>query len=695
MHRRQRALEPRQPPAIQTQHASPPARYTGPLVVKSRCIPPPRYEPTAGPTRPESAQAYNPQAAKVSASQPSSHAVPQSVSLPPGPSGYCGKPLGLCLDRNGHHYCPTEHCSAPHPGYYGFCGPAMACPDYGLYIPVGGRQGARSESDSTNPFDHSGSPFGWQVPHRPLTPPFQDGLQVGGSEESSVGSASEQAPAAEEAQAGAAPAPPPAPTPAPAQESAVMPTPPAQHEVQPTHAGQAGRGAKAPQPDTDGYFVVSRARQRGQQSPRVSTTSPAMPVAVDQQAVALPCFSPRGNIQLAHGRRKLYIPTLPWGAGYGDVLKHLKGGLIDDIFISEKSHSLGTVHGDKFAYVTFYSEEGARKWVEYLQHVDSLLNRPAMAAAAAQLPQSSSQGFSTVAFLTINGQRMPVLSRDVDQRPRPRNITDAVERQHATRVLSLTFRRGIRLRGSLGDTAGWQAWQDGLSAYGGQSALAVIRRHVEHSGRSQDVDVESVELVQPSSQGRGGTAAAGGVVFKVHVSLVRISDARGAKAVLEQHKQYREHCFFGYAPDPCAAAPAGNQTFLATNYEDQFPPLPSPARPVHVAQLAGNQGLALGGRATQSSASAITTPSEALAVRAAPEQAIASASLDVRALPEQITTLSAALAVRTPPAQTTPSAALVVGVPPEKTTASAALAVRTQPVQTNLSAEPEQNHSAC
>lgn len=586
---------------------------------------------------------YNPQATEFSAHQPSPKATSQQTSLPSSRAGRHGRTLdnpalyAIEPDMMGGLYysMPGPH---PHHGSYDWPlpmqyhrGPIMGYREEDRYM---GRQDLHSESDYTNLSGRDG-PFGWQVPQAAQHEYQGDADQaprcILSTEESVCGVRGHQTATGDLAlapglhSAGALARPASAQTPplhakeevaspaqvcaaaasAPPQTSAdysIIPCKPLWPELSGSKDGTQPVKAEAveandandagnAQPD-DRRSTMNHAGgcRRSPQTSTVSATSPTRPHAVqaDQRDDAPPRSSPSESGQLDHGRRKLYIPCLPYGTGYGDVLKLLKGGLIDDIYISTTPHPLGINEArvPSYADVTFYSEEGALNCIAYLRHVDSL-NPPAMAT------EPSSHQFPPVAFITISGQRTPVFSRDGDQRPRLTHITDAVEGHQATRVLALTFGGGARLEGALGDSTVWQTWQDGLSQNGGVEALAAIRRHVELCGTFQNVDIESVELMQglAPSQMPSASDSAGGTMFTVRVSLLRISDAQKVKGVLEHHPGYKEHCLVNYAPDPCAAVPvarkpgiaksglqsaaAQSQTFLVAD-ESQFPPLPPP-----------------------------------------------------------------------------------------------------------------------
>jgi len=280
------------------------------------------------------------------------------------------------------------------------------------------------------------------------------------------------------------------------------------------------------------------------------------------------------NVIRPEAKRKLYISDIPKETTYADLLHGIKGGLIDDIYLSSQSpdrhqhHQLktGRPRSEKndpcFAYITFYSEEGAQRCVQYLRHIDAAQGSTVSTSSKKQANTYTSM-HKPVAHITLSGHRTPVYCREKDQRILQRDVVEAVQFHQGTRVLIFTFRKNIRIKlPHTGNSSTWDIWQKALSRDNGTPGLELIQRHIQVWRNTPKIDVESIELLptiteapatkKPSTVPKLFLGAPADQTFRVRVSLIRISVAQKVKQILEQDIMFREHCSISFAPDPCA-----------------------------------------------------------------------------------------------------------------------------------------------
>ena len=248
----------------------------------------------------------------------------------------------------------------------------------------------------------------------------------------------------------------------------------------------------------------------------------------------------------------------------------LKGGIIDDIFVSGLSPDLANHYAQKqgiekdlrtaswICYVTFYSEEGAKNCVEYLNKID---------------PKPKTDNKWTCAHIVIKGKRIPCYIRPRDQRPVLPEIVKEVQLHQATRVLLMTFKRDVRMKSTgreKGSISTWETWKENFQTEEGQKAKDAIVRYIQvfSSGpkvyhESIDIlkDSETTAVVKKSTVPRIRIEEPPEKTFKVRVSLLRISAAIRVKHCLERNINFNEHCFIEYGHDPCNEIPEVSEAF--------------------------------------------------------------------------------------------------------------------------------------
>lgn len=146
------------------------------------------------------------------------------------------------------------------------------------------------------------------------------------------------------------------------------------------------------------------------------------------------------------GRRKFFLSPLPTTATYDSVIQQLRGGMLEDIYISGLSPHPSAWKGPRgnfnppqdlphdnswHAHVSFYSEEGASKFWELVQSSRGYTSPY----------QSRYGGFDDQppGFFYLDGMRVLVNWRHNDQRVVNSLTAKAVTEEKATRCLLLTF----------------------------------------------------------------------------------------------------------------------------------------------------------------------------------------------------------------------------------------------------------------
>jgi hypothetical protein len=262
----------------------------------------------------------------------------------------------------------------------------------------------------------------------------------------------------------------------------------------------------------------------------------------------------------------LYLNNIPKTVTYESFVALIRGGLIDDIYISGLSpdyvrHQQGSKGATDeenrawFGYITFYTAIGAKKFIDYLNYIDGS-------------PDLKTYGNNMiVAFMTIEGVRLPVQLRDNDQRELAPDVVNAVEKDKATRVLTFTFRkgisRGVRRPHGITDTKlnksdghikwDWAAWRKAFTEKNSEAALARISEQIQVWGKSPVIYVDNMKILSPmKEETKAAALKPTEETFKVQVSFLRISSAEKVKSHLDHHRDYVDNCSIYYAPDPCS-----------------------------------------------------------------------------------------------------------------------------------------------
>ncbi|KAI5819613.1 hypothetical protein BZA77DRAFT_342110 [Pyronema omphalodes] len=279
------------------------------------------------------------------------------------------------------------------------------------------------------------------------------------------------------------------------------------------------------------------------------------------------------------GMRKIYIPVIPKETTYEELLASMKGGLIDDVFISAQSPSRqqhsdtsnnhtrarNLPEGQSFAYVTFYNQEAAEHCIKYLRHIDH--KQHGVKAPSGPLIQTEGAP-KPVAFVTLQGQRHAVYCRLGDQRPLQDDVVEVVEVQKGTRALLFTFRKNIGLKAPhTGNVTVWENWQKWFTKDNGSAGTGEVLKALQIWSGKPKVDIEKIEYLpvapvapvaaelttartEPAvSKANSSTSAQ---TFRVLVRCTRISIAAKIRDILRGNHLFREHCQITFAPDPCS-----------------------------------------------------------------------------------------------------------------------------------------------
>jgi hypothetical protein len=310
----------------------------------------------------------------------------------------------------------------------------------------------------------------------------------------------------------------------------------------------------------------------------VSSASPSRPLTPAQGQRSGSPVSPPKDERLAiaaikiDGKRKLYIPEIPQGTSYEEILQNMRGGLVDDAYVSGLSpdqhmHTQlkGRGHPDSgtgnwFGYVTFFSEASTMRCIEHLNNIDHKLHRTKLITDR----RSSYQPPGVpVAYITLKEQRLPVYIRERDQRPLQDDTMQTVTRHNGTRVLLFTFRKSLRTKSPhAGNTVVWETWQRSFSRGDGKEGLKMIAKAIQIWKRAPEVYSEKIELLPvettssspklPSRVPKTYLGASDRDTFRVRVSLLRISVAQRVMQCLQSDMQFRDHCIIAFDHDHCA-----------------------------------------------------------------------------------------------------------------------------------------------
>ena len=272
------------------------------------------------------------------------------------------------------------------------------------------------------------------------------------------------------------------------------------------------------------------------------------------------------SLQKLDAKRKLYIENIPKNITYEDFLRDVKGGLIDDCYVSGLSpdlhqHTLitkGHLRKDDpwFGYVTFVDEEGTKKCLQYLNYL------MAPEGPQQEIKQLVYKPNVPVATMNLKGEQVNLYLRERDQRDLQPDVIDVVTKQQGSRVLLFTFRRNVNTRApNVGNPVTWDAWQRGFNKEDGKGALELLMSAIQVFGGTPNVYTELVEFlpiedVQPTTVSKFKAPktflGAKDQVYRVRISFLRVSIARKVKEVLERDSSFKQHCLITYAPDHCA-----------------------------------------------------------------------------------------------------------------------------------------------
>ncbi|KAF8535110.1 hypothetical protein BDD12DRAFT_912983 [Trichophaea hybrida] len=387
------------------------------------------------------------------------------------------------------------------------------------------------------------------------------------------------------------------------------------------HGRQSKRGKAGGSAPPSGTVTPNRKPSAGSSWASIASASAALvvphtptkkaAVAVDFQQKSDSPGSATGGIPQdcikMDAKRKLYLSDVPKETTYAELLRGIKGGLIDDVYLSSQSPDRHQHHQMKvgrpkpeksepcFAYVTFFSQEGAQRCIEYLRHIDGQNSNEPWRQVG---PYMGFRDAKPVAHITLSGRRVAVYCRERDQRILQRDVLEAVQLHQGTRILIFTFRKNIRIKPPhTGNSSKWDTWQKALSRENGIAGMEMIKRHIQIWKNTPSVDVESIELLptitespatkKPSRVPKLFLGAPADQTFTIRVSLVRISVALKVKQVLEQDIMFKEHCNITFAPDPCAepfiiaeptAAQENSNTIQGDDMSESTPATPTKSR---------------------------------------------------------------------------------------------------------------------
>jgi hypothetical protein len=281
------------------------------------------------------------------------------------------------------------------------------------------------------------------------------------------------------------------------------------------------------------------------------------------------------------GRRKMYIPEVPQGTSYAEILGQLRGGIIDDVYVSGLSPELhqytqvkGRAQNDGgsgtwFGYVTFYSETGLMRCIEHLNNTDHKVHGTPIPNDRGRIYQPPGVA---VAHITLKERRFPVYIRERDQRPLQDDTISAVTKFGGTRVLNLTFKKSIRCKAPhTGNVATWESWRRAFTQDDGKEALIKIQQAIQIWKGCPEVYVESIEQlpvqtaaveVRKSTVPKTFLGSRDGETFKVRICMLRISVAQKVFQYVQADMQFRDHCLATYGADHCAEEIARFEKFV-------------------------------------------------------------------------------------------------------------------------------------
>lgn len=306
----------------------------------------------------------------------------------------------------------------------------------------------------------------------------------------------------------------------------------------------------------------------------------AHPNGLSQKVVAIPKvprqFTPtRAEIILPEaqigGRRKFFLSPLPTTATYDSVIRQLRGGMLEDIYISglsphpsawkgpreKSSPSQDFLHDNTWhAHVSFYSEEGASKFWE-LVHSSREYPGPY---------QSRYGGFDDQppGFFYLDGMRVLVNWRHNDQRVVNSLTAKAVTEEKATRCLLLTFNVEAATRSRI-----ITSFKDSINNTENSVGHAFVKKivaDIENWGQA-DSNLQGIQLLDdileealnPQMMAASGTLAAGVIIqsgpknVRILVSFIKLLTAVKMKKYLSSRHGYGHNgfCTVEYHKDEC------------------------------------------------------------------------------------------------------------------------------------------------
>lgn len=270
------------------------------------------------------------------------------------------------------------------------------------------------------------------------------------------------------------------------------------------------------------------------------------------------------------GRRKFFLSPLPTTSTYDSVIRHLRGGMLEDIYISglsphpsawkgprEKSYPSRVFPHDNtwHAHVSFYSEEGASKFWELVQSREySGPYRSRYGGFDDQPP----------GFFYLDGMRVLVNWRHNDQRVVNSLTVKAVTEEKATRCLLFTFNVEAAMRNEL-----MTPFKSSIEETGDNVGLAFIRKiaaDIENWGQvnSNLQGIRPLDNIIESTLNSQKVAASNPLAtnttiqssprnVKILVSFIKLLTAVKMKKYLSSRRGYDNNgfCTVEYYKDEC------------------------------------------------------------------------------------------------------------------------------------------------
>ncbi|TGZ77059.1 hypothetical protein EX30DRAFT_388241 [Ascodesmis nigricans] len=297
--------------------------------------------------------------------------------------------------------------------------------------------------------------------------------------------------------------------------------------------------------------------------------------------------------------RKLYITGIPPTMTYDKFLKSIKGGLIDDVFISGLSPDFQrdrpkeeTENQGWFGYITFYKPDGAQNYINYLENTDTIKG-----SRLGKCGQGMICGYTT-----FDGARLPVYMRDHDQRTLAPEVDEAVTKNNATRVLLFKFKCNIITTPPLKHTDkaaamyskiyddnkwNWDTWTKAFHSKNGSDAVEKLKRAIQVWNMKPTVYYQSIEIL-PTEKSKKPTATV--EIFRARVNFLRISTALKVQDILRGHRDFSKHCEIGFDKDPCTdqLVPIADKLSEVTSGTSSPGPSSRPSTPSNVATSNSN-----------------------------------------------------------------------------------------------------------